>query len=126
MERTLPQVRLVACLVAAASLTSGCLISTRSVIKYADHRPPVAADLTRQIQIGRTTKQWVLEHLSPATRAEPLDGGVEILQYMIKRTKESRTSLLIIGTFEDTKEEYEMFFVRLKDGVVDDFCRREL
>ena len=105
---------------------SACLICTNSTVSYPESRRPMSAALTSRIRIGNTTKQWIIENLGPPTDTVTLNGGVEILHYVATAKRDGTLDVIILGTFRNSRESTETFFVRLQDGIVADFGRRKL
>ena len=105
---------------------NGCILSTNSTVSYLEGRRPVAASLASQIRIGKTTKQWIIENLGPPTDTAAVSEGVEVLHYVATKQRKGSLDVIILGTFRESKESTETFFVSLEDGLVADFGRRKL
>lgn len=120
------QSRLAATVVLIGILVSGgaCLISTRSNTRFDSGRAPVPSSVAREIRIGVTTKEWILENLGSPATTDAIGENAEVLHYVCTEKKSGQLSVFIIGSFQEEKERSESFYVTLKDGIVTDFGRR--
>ena len=118
--------RVAATLALVGILASGgaCLVNTRSNTRYVCGRAPVPSSVAREIRVGVTTKEWILENLGAPSSTDAIDGSGEVLHYVSTEKKTGKLSVFVIGSFEEDKERSESFFVTLRDGIVTDFGRR--
>ncbi len=118
-RRALP----VCCLAAALASGGGCLVSTRSNVTYENDTARVPAYLLKEVQPGRTTRQWLLTHLGQPTRERRLGEHVSVLEYEHHRRKQGELSVFVIGSFESDREYRDRHYFVLEDDVVREFGR---
>ena len=95
-------------------LLAGCM-----VYKADEHYTGVENKMLREIECGRTTRDWVVETFGAPTEVLMTDDGGEILRYKCVKTKDNKFVMFPppIVIHDDKKEEHFVAF-EVKDGIV--------
>jgi len=101
---------------------SGC-ISGRSDISYGPKGPVVGYETIRQIEVGQTSKEWVLGTLGTPTSATATPEGTEILKYVYTKNVDADFSFCIFFDFDDKREERTVYYFEIADGIVTKFWK---
>lgn len=102
--------------VATAAGLSGCLITSRSSSSVTGSY--VGSDTFQQIEVGRTTGDWLLGALGEPTSRACLDDGAEVWKWSHTTTDESSGSVLFLFGGSSSHTETGATCVELHDGVV--------
>jgi hypothetical protein len=105
-----------AMLLGIAAFTPGCLISQHSDERYTGTY--VSEPTFSQIQVGSTTKAWVLGTLGEPTSKTTLENGEELWKWQYSKVKESSGAVLFIFGGSSTSTEGGSAYVQMRDGVV--------
>jgi hypothetical protein len=100
----------------------GC-ISGRSDVRYGPKGPAVGQETLRQVQIGQTSKEWVLGTLGTPTSATTTPEGTEILKYVYTKDVDVDFSFCILFDFDDKREERTVYYFEITDGIVSNFWK---
>ncbi len=95
-------------------LLVGCVV-TKSDVHYSG----VENSQLRQIERGKTTKDWLVTALGEPTEERMMEDGSEILRYKCTEKRNNQFVLFPPPIFIDDKKEIEHTVVfKLKDGIV--------
>ncbi len=103
---------------------SGC-ISGRSDVRYGSKGPAAGTDTLRQIQVGVTSKEWLLGTLGEPTSHSQTPEGTEILRYVYTKTVDSDFSAFLLLNFDDKREERTVLYFEITDGIVTRYWREQ-
>ena len=110
----LSEIALFASLVVTSILLVGCVV-TRSDVHYSS----VDNSQLRQIERGKTTKDWLVTALGEPTEERMMEDGSEILRYKCTEKRNNQFVLFPPPIVIDDKKEIEHTVVfKLKDGIV--------
>ena len=101
---------------------SGC-ISGRSDVSYGPKGPAVGHETVKQIEVGRTSKEWVLGTLGTPTSETKTPEGTEILKYVYTKSVDSDIDVFLFLEFDDKREERTVYYFQIADGVVTRFWK---
>jgi len=111
------------CAVFGFALT-GC-ISGRSDVRYGPKGPAVGTETLRQIQVGSTSKEWVLGMLGEPTSQTQTPEGTEILRYVYTKMVDSDFSAFLLLNFDDKREDRTVLYFEITDGIVTRYWREQ-
>lgn len=103
---------------------SGC-ISGRSDVSYGAKGPVVGGETLRQIEVGITSKEWLLGTLGEPTNETQTPDGKEILKYVYTRKVDSDFDAFIFLSFDDHREERTALYFEITDGIVSRYWKEE-
>lgn len=107
-------------LMLAATLfaSTGCLLSTSKHVH--ESGVAVGSGTLRQVELGETTRGWLLTTLGePTSRAKvPGEENVEILGYHYEIVKASRGKVFLLFSGSSRKVDHSRTFFELRNGVV--------
>ncbi|HEY8748968.1 MAG TPA: hypothetical protein VIM11_13385 [Tepidisphaeraceae bacterium] len=97
-------------------LSTGCLVT-------GDHHESVTgtqvSDSTfKQIQLNKTSEDWIRATLGPATSEKSLRDGGRILKYTYTERRESSGAVFLIFGGHDEKRIDHTAFIEVRDGLV--------
>ena len=121
-RRMVASMRLAVLCAAFGLVLSGC-ISGRSNISYGPKGPVVGHETIRQIEVGQTSKEWVLGTLGTPTSATATPEGTEILKYVYTKNVDADFSFCIFFDFDDKREERTVYYFEIADGIVTKFWK---
>ena len=108
------EIALVVSLVVTSVLLAGC-VATRSDVHYSG----VENSQLRQIERGKTTKDWLVTALGEPTEQSMTEEGTEILRYKCTEKRDNQFVRFPPPIVIDYKKEIEHTVVfKLKDGIV--------
>jgi len=108
------EIALFASLVVTSALLVGC-VATKSDVHYSG----VNNSQLRQIERGKTTKDWLVTALGEPTEQSMTEEGTEILRYKCIEKRDNQFVLFPPPIVIDDKKEIEHTVVfKLKDGIV--------
>jgi hypothetical protein len=108
------EITLVVSLVVTSVLLVGC-VATRSDVHYSG----VENSQLRQVERGKTTKDWLVTVLGEPTEQSMTEEGTEILRYKCTEKRDNQFVLFPPPIVIDDKKEIEHTVVfKLKDGIV--------
>ncbi len=110
--------------VALGIVLTGC-ISSRSDVRYGDKGPVVGSDTLRQIEVGSTSKEWLLGTLGEPTSETRTPEGTEILKYVYTKKVDSDFDAFIFLSFDDQREERTVLYFELTDGTVTRYWKEQ-
>lgn len=122
-ERAVATMVMGLCVVFGFVLT-GC-ISSRSDVRYGDKGPVVGSDTLRQIEVGSTSKEWLLGTLGEPTSETRTPEGTEILKYVYTKKVDSDLDAFIFLSFDDRREERTVLYFELEDGIVTRYWKEQ-
>jgi hypothetical protein len=105
-----------------ALILSGC-ISGRSDVRYGPEGPAAGHETIRQIEIGQTSREWVLGTLGKPTSATMTPDGMEILKYVYTKKVDSDLDVFLFLDFDEKHEYRTTFYFEIADGVVTNFWK---
>jgi hypothetical protein len=97
-------------------IASGCLLTSSNTTDESGVR--VGAGTLRQVEVGRTTEDWLLATLGPPTSRNKVRGELEILGYDHQVVKKSNGSVFLLFAGSSKKVEKSSTYFELSDGVV--------
>ena len=105
-------------------LGSGCrIIETRSETTYSGTQ---VSDVTMaQLEIGKTTKKWVIATLGAPTSASQVDDRTELLKYTATRTTDRHAGMIVIIKSRLRTEERETIYLEFKDEVLSRYWKAD-
>ncbi len=103
---------------------TGC-ISGRSDVRYGPKGPAVGAETLRQIQVGSTSKEWVLGTLGEPTSQTQTPEGTEILRYVYTKMVDSDFCVFLLLNFDDKREDCTVLYFEIADGIVTRYWREQ-
>jgi hypothetical protein len=106
----------IGCLACVSFLTTGCLVT-------GDHHESttgtqVSDSTFKQIQLNKTTEDWVHATLGPPTSERLLRDGGRILKYTYTERRESSGAVFLIFGGHDEKRIDHTAFIEVHDGLV--------
>ena len=113
---------LVVLCVLLGAVLSGC-ISGRSNVSYGSKGPAVGHDTIGQVEVGKTSKEWVLATLGTPSSAAATPEGTEILKYEYTKKTDSSFSFCIFFDFDDKRDERTVYYFEIADGIVTKFWK---
>ncbi len=103
---------------------TGC-ISSRSDVRYGDKGPAVGSDTLRQIEVGSTSKEWLLGTLGEPTSETQTPEGTEILKYVYTKKVDSDLNAFLVLSFDDQREERTVLYFELTNGIVTRYWKEQ-
>jgi hypothetical protein len=97
-------------------VASGCLLTSSNTTDESGVR--VGTGTLRQIDVGRTTSDWLMATLGPPTSRNKVRGELEILGYDHQVVKKSKGSIFLLFAGTSEKIEKSTTYFELSDGVV--------
>lgn len=104
---------LIASLLFAAS---GCLLTSSNTTDESGVR--VGANTLRQVEVGKTTDDWLMATLGPPTSRKVVRENMEIVGYDHELVKKSKGSVFLLFAGSSKKIEKSTTYFELNDGVV--------
>jgi len=101
---------------------SGC-ISGSSDVRYGPKGPAVGHETIKQIEIGQTSKEWVLGTFGAPTSETTTPEGTEILKYVYTKKVDSDLDVFLFLDFDEQHEYRTTFYFEIADGVVTKFWK---
>jgi hypothetical protein len=101
---------------------NGC-ISGSSDVRYGPKGPAVGHGTLKQIEIGQTSKEWVLGTLGTPTSETATPEGTEVLTYVYTKKVDSDLSVFLFLDFDEKREERTVYYFEIADGVVTKFWK---
>lgn len=105
-------------LLGLAVLTVAGCISVRSDVTYGPSGPAVRRETLRQVEVGATSKEWLLGVLGTPTRTSRTPDGTDILTYEYTRKIDTDLDFCIFFNLDDRRDEFTTYIFELEDGVV--------
>jgi outer membrane protein assembly factor BamE (lipoprotein component of BamABCDE complex) len=98
-------------------LGGGCtIIHSRSETRYAGTQ---VSDVTMaRLEIGKTTKAWVIATLGAPTTVSQVDDRTELLKYTATRTTDRHAGMILIINSREKTEERETVYLEFRDEVL--------
>lgn len=107
------EIALFTSLVVTSVLLVGCVTIESDV-----HYSGVDNSQLRQIEQGKTTKDWLVTALGEPTEERMMEDGTEILRYKCTEKRNNQFVLFPIVFVDDKKEIEHTVVFKLKDGIV--------
>ncbi len=110
--------RLVLALIAVGSLlpVAGCFI-WNSDVSYGEKGAPLSGSTLKQVECGKTTRDWLMVTLGEPSEQSTTDAGIELLKYKYSKTQESNVVMPFVIVNDEKKNEQTVYF-EVKDGIV--------
>jgi len=110
--------RLVLTLIAISSLlpVAGCFVWNNDV-SYGEKGAPLSGSTLKQIECGKTTRDWLMVTLGKPSEQSTTDAGVELLKYKYSKTQESNVVMPFVIVNDEKKNEQTVYF-QVEDGIV--------
>jgi outer membrane protein assembly factor BamE (lipoprotein component of BamABCDE complex) len=106
------------------ALLASCFLLTACV--YSQHTnehhsgASVSSQQIAQIEMGKTTKQWVLSNLGIPNRTQADKDGLEVYEYQSERTEKSnKTFIFLFNVDSDKVISRKVTRVVMRNGVVE-------
>lgn len=115
---------LVASSLAVAVLAAGCtVLSNNSSTTYSGTQ---VSDVTlAQMEVGKTTKSWVVATLGAPTSVSQVDDNTELLRYTATRTTEREAGMIVVVASKQKTQKRETVYLEFKDGVLKRYWKAE-
>jgi len=99
-------------------ITSGCLLTSSNSTKESGVQ--VGSSTLRQIEVGRTSEDWLLATLGPPTSRAAVrgPGNVELLTYNHALTRKSHGSVFLLFSGSSEKVDKNTTYFEVTDGIV--------
>jgi hypothetical protein len=97
---------------------SGCLMKHRSHTYERSTGSPILKSDLDQVELGVTTKDWVLDTFGPPTRVRNFKDDSEILIYERSERTEHEFSFFLIFSSESSEVTKETLSFEIRDGIV--------
>ena len=78
----------------------------------------VSEETLTQLELGKTSKEWLIATLGPPTSASHVNGNTEILKYASTRKKKTRSGLILVVNTDSESEEKETVYFEFTDGIL--------
>lgn len=101
-----------------ALLITGCVISARTDTSYTPMRTRLSESTLSQIHPGSTTREWLIAACGAPTSQEVLPDGTQILKYEYTEKKTEDFTLIFLIHSESSKEQRNVTYFEIRDGVV--------
>jgi hypothetical protein len=100
------------------SVAAGCLVTAGSSTQESGVR--VSRNTLAQIELGKTTEQWLVAVLGPPTARSPVADrvNVEILRYNHAVSKSGHGTVFLIFSGHSDKSQASSAFFEVSDGVI--------
>ncbi len=109
---------LLSLLLSSLLLGTGCsVIHSHSTTKVMGKQ--VSDQTLARVEVGKTSKDWILATLGEPTASEIVDESTSILKYASKRIKSSNSTLLFVFDTSSKREEKRTIYFEFKDGILD-------
>ena len=105
-------------------IMGGC-VSSETDISYGSKGPAVGHETLRQIEVGKTTKDWLLATLGEPSSQNKTPEGMEILRYCYTKKVDREFELFLLLDLDDKKEQNTTLYFELKDGIVTKFWKEK-
>ena len=105
-------------------LGSGCTIfDSRSETSYSGTQ---VSDVTMaQLEIGKTTKDWVTATLGAPTSTSQVDDRTELLKYTATRTTDRHAGMILIINSREKTAERETVYLEFRDEVLSRYWKAD-
>jgi len=105
-------------------IVGGC-ISGRNEVTYGSKGPAVGHETLRQVEVGKTTKDWLLATLGEPSSQSTNPDGTEILRYCYTKKVDSEFELFLLLDLDDKEERHTTLYFELKDSIVTKFWKEK-
>lgn len=78
----------------------------------------ISNETLAQLEVGKTTKSWVVATLGPPSSLTTVDDKTEILKYTSTRTRKTNHGFLLVIDTKSESEEKETVFLEFQTGVL--------
>ncbi len=124
MERHTSHRFVLAMIVAGGLLpVAGCFI-WNSDVNYGEKGAPLSGSTLKQVECGKTTRDWLVVTLGEPSEQSTTDAGVELLKYKYSKTEENNLVMPFVIASDENKLEQTVYF-QVKDGVVQKYWVEE-
>lgn len=106
---------------AVSVLLSGCSVS--SEVKSSSAAQPVGGTSLEQVEVGKTTKDWIIGAFGEPTTVSEISPDTEILKYHRSEKTEHRASLWFLFESHTEKEVVSNVYFEIKNGVVQKYWK---
>jgi outer membrane protein assembly factor BamE (lipoprotein component of BamABCDE complex) len=80
--------------------------------------PLVSEETIAQLEVGKTTKEWVVATLGTPSSSSSVSEKNEILKYTSTRTKKTHSGLLVVLDAKNETQTKETLYLEFQDGVL--------
>jgi len=110
--------RLVLAMIVIGSLlpVAGCFI-WNSDVSYGDKGAPLSSSTLKQVECGKTSRDWLVVTLGEPSEQSTTDTGVELLKYKYSKTQENNIVMPFVIVNDEKKSEQTVYF-EVKDGII--------
>jgi len=95
---------------------AGCFI-WNSDVSYGEKGAPPSGSTLKQVECGKTTRDWLMVTLGEPSEQSTTDAGVELLKYKYSKTQESNVVMPFVIVNDEKKNEQTVYF-QVKEGIV--------
>lgn len=100
-----------------ATLLAGCVLTVDSDTHY--RRGALAmSDTLDAIEVGRTSRDWIVAHLGKPNSVYVNDDGNEVLRYLSRQEKDVEVHLFLLFSIDASEEETHTLHVEIEDALV--------
>jgi outer membrane protein assembly factor BamE (lipoprotein component of BamABCDE complex) len=78
-----------------------------------------------QMEVGKTTKSWVVATLGAPTSVSQVDDNTELLRYTATRTTEREAGMIVVVASKQKTQKRETVYLEFKDGVLERYWKAE-
>ena len=115
-KRESHRVVLAAIVVGSLLPLGGCFI-WNSDVSYGEKGAPLSDSMLKQIEAGKTTRDWVTSTLGEPSEQSTTSAGVELLKYKYSKNQQSNVVMPFLIVNDEKKHE-QTLYLEVKDGVV--------
>jgi len=109
----------------AAVLVLGGCVSVDSEDFYGPKGPAVGRETLKQIETGRTTRQWLVATLGEPSSESEMPDGTEIVKYNYVKTTDNSVKIFPVLDIENKKQQHLTLCFELENGVVVKFWKEQ-
>ncbi len=102
-------------------IISGCLITTRDYTNQTSPGRELSKSQIKKIEVGKTTKEWIMQTFGMPTRQRTFDNGEETWEYERSYRTESEAHVFFIINTERVIRTRETLIIDIKDGIVQNY-----
>jgi outer membrane protein assembly factor BamE (lipoprotein component of BamABCDE complex) len=102
-------------------IISGCLITTRDYTNQTSPGRELSKSQIKKIEVGKTTKEWIMQTFGMPTRQRTFDNGEETWEYERSYRTESEAHVFFIINTERVIRTRETLIIDMKDGIVQNY-----
>ncbi|MBN2507207.1 MAG: outer membrane protein assembly factor BamE [Verrucomicrobia bacterium] len=99
------------------AVSPGCtVISSNSSTSHSGTQVP--EETIAQLEVGKTTKEWVIATLGAPTSASSVNEKTEVLRYTSTRTRKTHSGLLLVLSANNQTVTKETLYLEFQEAVL--------